>query len=218
MAPMMMMELKLAAIAFGLAQAATKVCVDDNQFDGTAKVTHPQAQGATCAQYQTFLPTFTASKAKCSGDITISTSVVRAASVFEMLGVCCKSGGDVCKQYTINPCATAGDYKPTHEYESGKKCSVMAALAPSMTPSSTSCAVIATMPDKTKLSLFAMTGYMADKGCCGTGKSACDQFKSNPNPSSNVTTKTSTSDASSVMCTGWMHMLMVVSAMVAMVR
>lgn len=215
---MMMMELKLAAIAFGVAQAVTKVCVDDAQFDGA--VTIARAQSASCTEYQKYLPTFTAGKTQCQGMITVGGSAVKAASIFEMMGVCCKSGGDVCAQYTLNPCATASDYKPTHEWnEGGSKmtCSMMASGSPSMTPSSTSCSVIATMPDKTKLSLFAMTGYMADKGCCGTGKSACDQFKSNPNPSSNVTTKTS-SDASSVMCTGWMHMLMVVSAMVAMVR
>jgi hypothetical protein len=296
MAPIMMMELKLVAIAFGVAQAVTKVCVDDAQFDGLAEAT--MSSGFSCKEYQEKLPAFTASPAACAGMITLTHTgeAQKAAMVFGQFQPCCKSGKNVCAQYSMNPCATAANFKPLHKYVAVDKtepsCAVAAGMAPFATPSVTSCSGMATSKAGSML-VAEWSGFLVSKGCC-TGNGAaitpesgtCYAFQMNPcadkaafntqevacaelmssmkhfvpdtvtcaamsnlkdngklmtnkvasesaakaccsdkvsvcaNPPAPAkpTAAPVSNDASTVVCTGWMHMLMAVSAIAAMVH
>jgi hypothetical protein len=183
MAPIIMMKLKLVAVAFGVAQAATKICADDGDFDGTKPPAADAPAGVTCAVYQGMLPAFTATAQSCAADMTWAGKQVRASVVMGIVGACCKTGVHVCRQYILNPCATASDFQPNLDVTNAKKekqkCLQLAAFASSMTPSAGSCAV------KTKVgdSMFPVSyvaSMAAELGCCKQGKGACEQFVATP--------------------------------------
>jgi len=188
MAPMMM-KLKLVAIAFGVAQAVTQICADNAAYDGTIK---PVSMGgvATCDMATGAVPPFTASAASCAANLTMGGSTMRASMVMGAYAACCKTGGDVCSQYSLNPCATPSDWNPKLTMSGGGDtmgCAHLASTSSAMTASAASCAV-SVQVGGSSLKTVVVTAMLANGGCCGaTGKSACKAFESNANPCADKT-------------------------------
>lgn len=180
----MMMKLKLIAMAFGAAQAATKVCVGDGAFDGTISAKFGGTDPVTCEAMQGKLSAFTASAKSCAGNISLGSdgSKPNAGMMMGILSVCCKTGVDVCRQYSLNPCATPSDFKPKHTFDNAGEqmtCLKMTSMLPAMTPSASSCAAKTKIGDN-MLPAAVMTAMLGSNGCCSQGKAACEQFSLNP--------------------------------------
>jgi len=181
MAPMMM-NLKLAAISFGVAQATVKICADDAAFDGTKSIKMGDTP-MVCSMVQLLLTTpFEATKETCAGDYPFGDNPIKAGMMMSMFSSCCTTGSDVCSAWAANPCATASDYKPDLKFtQDGNEmtCKMWSATSGPFTPSATTCqAEVDVGGNKMKNGL--MTALAASKGCCGTGKSNCAQFQVTP--------------------------------------
>jgi len=179
----MMMKLKLAAIAFGVAQATVKICADDGAFDGKKNI-KPGDTPMACEMLTLTLQTpFTATKESCAGTYPFGDKPIQASLMMSMFSGCCTTGSDVCSAFALNPCATASDYKPDLKFtQDGNEmtCSMWSSQVAEFTPSASTCQAKIKMGDGAEIKNGMMTAMAASKGCCGTGKSNCAQFQVTP--------------------------------------